>query len=89
MAGLGQTYTNAERPAMRDSHGCSDDRTPQRAQAQPTPVRSAVAIFTDTGRCVQQAGTFDDTIWLDPKMHVYCDSNGQWTPMPDGSKVIC
>ena len=26
-----------------------------------------------------KAGTFDDTSWLDPKVHIYCDSKEQWT----------
>jgi hypothetical protein len=30
-----------------------------------------------------KAGTLDDTSWLDPKMHVYCDSAQRWTPIPD------
>jgi hypothetical protein len=32
------------------------------------------------------AGTLDDTSWLDPKMHVYCDSKENWTPIPEGSQ---
>jgi hypothetical protein len=31
-------------------------------------------------------GTLDDTSWLDPKMHVYCDSAQHWTPIPEGSQ---
>ena len=26
-----------------------------------------------------KAHTLDDTRWLDPKMHIYCDSKAQWT----------
>ena len=33
-----------------------------------------------------KAGTLDDTGWLDPKMHVYCDSEERWTPIPEGSQ---
>jgi hypothetical protein len=33
-----------------------------------------------------KAGTFDDTTWLDPKVHCYCDSKEQWTPIPEGSQ---
>jgi hypothetical protein len=32
------------------------------------------------------AGTLDDTSWLDPKVHVYCDSKEQWTIIPEGSQ---
>jgi hypothetical protein len=90
---LGETYTNAEsRGHAGDSHRRSDDRTQQRAQAQPVDqLQSGVRppIFTDAGRCVHQAGTFDDTSWLDPRVHIYCDSKEQWTPMPEGSQVVC
>ena len=45
-------------------------------------------IFTDVaampGIAFIKAGTLDDTSWLDPKMHIYCDSKEQWTPMPEG-----
>jgi hypothetical protein len=33
-----------------------------------------------------KAGTLDDTSWLDPKMHVYCDSAERWTPIPESSQ---
>ena len=33
-----------------------------------------------------KAGTLDDTSWLDPKMHMYCDSAERWTPIPEGSQ---
>jgi hypothetical protein len=33
-----------------------------------------------------KAGTLDDTSWLDPKMHVYCDSAQHWTPIPETSQ---
>ena len=32
------------------------------------------------------AGTLDDTSWLDPKVHVYCDSKEKWTPIPQGTQ---
>jgi hypothetical protein len=33
-----------------------------------------------------KAGTLDDTTWLDPKIHVYCDSKEQWTFISEGSR---
>jgi hypothetical protein len=33
-----------------------------------------------------KAGSLDDTSWLDPKIHVYCDSAQRWTPIPEGSQ---
>ena len=35
-----------------------------------------------------KAGTFGDTSWLDPKVHVYCDSKEQWTPIPEEPSVF-
>jgi hypothetical protein len=35
-----------------------------------------------------KAGTLDDTSWLDPKVHVYCDSKQAWTPIPEGSQAF-
>ena len=34
------------------------------------------------------AGTLDDTSWLDPKVHVYCDHKEQWTIVPEGSQTF-
>jgi hypothetical protein len=31
-------------------------------------------------------GTLHDTSWLDPKVHVYCDSKERWTFIPEGSQ---
>jgi hypothetical protein len=49
-------------------------------------------IFTDVaampGLAFIKAGTLDDTSWLDPKMHIYCDSKEQWTPMPEGVQAF-
>lgn len=33
-----------------------------------------------------KAGTLDDTSWLDPKTHIYCDSAQHWTPFPESSQ---
>jgi hypothetical protein len=33
-----------------------------------------------------KAGTLDDTTWLDPKMHIYCDSAERWTLIPESSQ---
>ena len=49
-------------------------------------------IFTDAaavpGVAFIKAGTFDDTSWLDPKVHFYCDSKEQWTAMPEDGQVF-
>jgi hypothetical protein len=49
-----------------------------------SPITSEVAIMPDIA-CIK-AGTLDDTSWLDPKMHVYCDSAQRWTPIPVDSQ---
>jgi hypothetical protein len=51
-----------------------------------SPIFSDVAAMP--GIVFIKAGTFDDTSWLDPKVHVYCDSKEQWTPIPEGSQVF-
>jgi hypothetical protein len=47
-------------------------------------------IFTDAavvpGLAFIKAGTLDDTSWLDPKMHMYCDSAERWTSISEGSQ---
>jgi hypothetical protein len=47
-------------------------------------------ITTDTSTSPEltfiKAGTLDDTSWLDPKVHVYCDSAQSWTSIPDSSQ---
>jgi hypothetical protein len=49
-----------------------------------SPIISDVALMPEL-RFIK-AGTLDDTNWLDPKMHVYCDSAEPWTPIPEGSQ---
>ncbi len=49
-----------------------------------SPITSDVAAMPEL--TFIKAGTLDDTSWLDPKMHVYCDSAQQWTPIPDASQ---
>jgi hypothetical protein len=33
-----------------------------------------------------KAGTLDDTSWLDPKTHIYCESKARWTSIPEDSQ---
>ena len=49
-----------------------------------SPIISDVAVMPEL-RFIK-AGTLDDTSWLDPKMHVYCDSAENWTHIPEGSQ---
>ena len=36
------------------------------------------------GITVIKAGTFDDTTWLQPQLHIWCDSAQSWLNMSDG-----
>jgi hypothetical protein len=49
-----------------------------------SPIFTEAAVMPDV--IFIKAGTLDDTSWLDPKMHIYCDSKLQWSPIPDGSQ---
>ena len=33
-----------------------------------------------------KAGTLDDTSWLKPSMHIYCDSAQSWAVIPKDSQ---
>jgi hypothetical protein len=49
-----------------------------------SPIISDVAIMSDL--TFIKAGTLDDTSWLDPKMHIYCDSAQHWSLIPEDSQ---
>jgi hypothetical protein len=49
-----------------------------------SPIFSDVAVMP--GVAFIKAGTLDDTTWLDPNIHVYCDSAERWTPIPERSQ---
>ena len=49
-----------------------------------SPIFSDAAVMP--GVAFIKAGTLDDTSWLDPKMHVYCDSKERWAPIPDDTQ---
>jgi len=51
-----------------------------------SPITSDVAVMPEL--VFIKAGALDDTSWLDPKMHVYCDSAQRWTPLPEGSQTF-
>jgi len=51
-----------------------------------SPITSDVAVMPEL--VFIKAGTLDDTSWLDPKMHVYCNSAQRWTPLPAGSQTF-
>ncbi len=49
-----------------------------------SPIFSELAVMPEL-RFIK-AGTLDDTTWLDPKLHVYCDSAEKWVHIPEGSQ---
>jgi len=48
-----------------------------------SPITTVVASMPDL--TLLKAGTLDDTSWLDPKMHIFCDSAQHWCPIPASS----
>jgi hypothetical protein len=48
-----------------------------------SPIGTDVAFMPDL--TILKAGTLDDTSWLDPKMHIFCDSAQRWSPIPASS----
>jgi hypothetical protein len=46
-----------------------------------SPIISNVAVMPEL--TFIKAGTLDDTSWLDPKMHIYCDSAQHWSLIPE------
>jgi len=70
---------------LKTFHDTGDSGQPVERNFCPecgSPIFSDVAVMP----CVAfiKAGTLDDTSWLDPKMHVYCDSKEHWTSIPEG-----
>ncbi len=49
-----------------------------------SPIRFDAAVIP--GLTFIYAGTLDDTTWVDPKVHVYCDSKQNWTSIPEGAQ---
>jgi hypothetical protein len=49
-----------------------------------SPIFSDLAVMP--GLTFIKAGTLDDTSWLEPKIHFYCNSAERWTPIPEGSQ---
>jgi hypothetical protein len=46
-----------------------------------SPIISNVAVMPEL--TFIKAGTLDDTSWLNPKMHIYCDSAQHWSLVPE------
>jgi hypothetical protein len=49
-----------------------------------SPIFTAAAAIPDI--TFIKAGTIDDTSWLDPTVHIYCDSKEAWAPIPEGTQ---
>ncbi len=49
-----------------------------------SPILTDAAVLPDSA--FLYAGTLDDTSWLDPKVHIYCDSKEKWIIIPEGSQ---
>src|SRR6516162_5107644 len=85
--GGGAEVSNIHPGQLKTFNDTGDSGQPVRRNFCPecgSPITSDVAIMPDI--TFIKAGTLDDTSWLDPKMHVYCDSAQRWTPIPDDSQ---
>jgi hypothetical protein len=72
---------------LKTFHGQGDSSQPVDRRFCPecgSPIVFEAAVFP--GLTIVHAGTLDDTSWLDPKVHVYCDSEEKWTPISEGSQ---
>jgi len=72
---------------LKTYHGKGDSGQPVLRSFCPecgSPITTDVAVMPET--IIIKAGTLDDTSWLDPKMHIYCDSAQRWTTIPAGSQ---
>jgi hypothetical protein len=49
-----------------------------------SPITTDVSVMPEL--TIIKAGTLDDTSWLDPKMHIYCDSAQPWSPISASSQ---
>ena len=49
-----------------------------------SPIFSDVAAMP--GVAFIKAGTLDDTTWLDPQLHVYCDGKEPWVRLSEDSQ---
>jgi len=48
-----------------------------------SPITSNAAVMPEL--TIIKSGSLDDTSWLNPTMHVYCDSAQWWTAIPDSA----
>jgi hypothetical protein len=54
---------------------CGECGSPVTTEAESSP-----------GLVFIKAGTLNDTSWLDPKIHIYCESAQPWTAFPESSQ---
>jgi hypothetical protein len=47
-----------------------------------SPITTDAAVMP--GITLVKAGTLDDTSWIDPQRHIYCDSKQRWIFIPEG-----
>jgi hypothetical protein len=72
---------------LKTFHDTGDSGQPVERNFCPecgSPIFSDIAVMPELSFI--KAHTLDDTSWLDPKMHIYCDSKAQWTPIPEDSQ---
>lgn len=72
---------------LKTYHGKGDSGQPVLRRFCPecgSPIITEVSLMPDL--TMIKAGTLDDTSWLDPTMHIFCDSAQRWSPIPQSSQ---
>jgi hypothetical protein len=72
---------------LKTFHDTGDSGQPVERNFCPecgSPITSYCTVIPELTSI--KAGTLDDTSWLDPKLHVYCDSAQHWVAIPEASQ---
>lgn len=75
------------RGKVKTFHGTGDSGQPVARTFCPecgSPLFTEASSIPDV--VFIKAGTIDDTRWLDPKLHIYCDSKQRWIDIREGDQ---
>lgn len=74
-------------PVAFESAGTSGKRTVRRFCGQcGSPLFTDAAAFE--GMTFIKAATLDDPSWIEPNLHIWCDSAQPWDPIPAGATCV-
>jgi hypothetical protein len=74
----------SNRDTLRTFHGTADSGLPVQRNfcgACGSPIYSTIAARP--GLAFLKAGTLDDTTWLAPTTHLWCETKQNWVDIPD------